>query len=961
MKSSPDTDILGYPEIFSCNDVSPAAFYFALTNFIPFDEKAEPGISERGIAMNTRQTDIWYNYVPEFNIEILHDNIPFENEDPETPDVRKCIAGIPDLFYYFDTDLEKNIDLCKSMRPQCNPDEFNNGSNNGCKNEIDILTADSDENRRFVIVKIFAKLAHYSGGSFPDTFYAILEIYNDGIIHHNIIDGHLKGGYWIGYSKFIQPDQISWGTRIRNDANYAGIHWEDIEKLYKASINTTGEYLFCYDPDHDEVCDNTQDVIRACEKPENYTSLKDVQFPDLQDNCPGTYNPVVDYGLDSEFISGNEGAIAKGLCRENEKWLFFVKRQVCSMQPDSDLDGIGDACDFTSAVNGGNGFANSRITNAKPKTIIPSITSASVSLFRAYNHYAEINLTMPSGSGRESSYCTDSFINLLGNNIYRGSSCNAAVHYCAIDLEQKERELWGTPGYCSTKKKTTPGFLKIQDYGYSHASDNFDIYSRTSWRSRISVSDNLNLSWPAFTGSSEPNDDPARKPVVNSNAFFKLVFGENGTIWNWRRDWYEKKRCYDPDNSGTAECQSLKNAAAYNVSHTMYYTLSTSILPVAAGTPNENIPRYLINVNNETVINPAYFPSTNTSVNARAARYSTEPMELNFYSRSILPPVPPETIKIPEIVYCPSCYWNLPIENILNEQGMPEAFSINHIGRWLTGKDENGNYMMNSQHLYFPENMTVMSEMTEHTMVAVRTVETLATGETEYQLLLNTSENGADWEFLGNISNWDSEITSIRAIVSNDSGMYFIAGTDSQGQYGQYLFRVSVESVEPETTYSLNNLGLTGIGDDTLENEKLISVDGKLFVMGADSAGAGTRTFKSASGEAPFTEITGLSPASRKIYNLKAAGKYIFLTGGMNSNNGSMTDMWRFDTETGIWEQIPITLNGDFRKVITQLVDGKLVMANPVMTGNLTHPAFEIDPDIADINDLANGLAYVKI
>jgi len=792
-------------------------------------------------------------------------------------------------------------------------------------------------------------------------------MYNTAGISLSIWNGYGEGYVWVPYrkrsfSEYIENNQSVYTVDpvyqngiLKIPESFLDLKFmfeeDTINPLYEDQViydnYNYAKYLFSLDQDGDYVSDNN-DNCPDTPNPDQFDSDND-GVGDACDICPGTYNPVVDYSLESEFISGNEGALAKGLCRENEKWLFFIKRKVCSMQPDSDLDGIGDACDYDSSAGGG--FANSRITNAKPKTIIPSITSAPVSLSRTYNHYAEINLTMPSGSGRESSYCTDR--NTFG--LYLGSSCNAAVHYCAITKEQKDENLWGKRGFCSTSDKEG-GSVTGVNFGYSHASDNFSQESRRSWQSRISVSDNLNLSWSAFTGSSDPNDDTARKPVVNSNASLKLAGSENPVIWNWRRDWYEKSYCRD--NPSLTICQSLKNAAAYNVSHTMYYTLSTSILPVAAGTPNGSIPKYLINVNNETVINPAYFPSTNASVNARAARYKTDPMELNFYSRSSFPPLPPETIEIPEIEYCPSCYWNIPIESILNEQGMPEAFSINHIGRWLTGKDESGNYMMNSQHLYFPENMTIFSEMTEHAMVAVRTVETPATGETEYQLLLNTSENGADWEFLGNISNWDSEISSIRAIVSNDSGMYFIARL---GDFGRHLFRVSVESVEPEITYSLHDLGLTGIGDDILEDEKLISVDNKLFVIGADSAGAGTRTFKSASGEAPFTEITGLSPASRKIYNLKAAGKYIFLTGGMNANNGSMTDIWRFDTESEEWAQVPFSLVGDFRKVITQFVDGKLVMANPVMTGNLTHPAFEIDPDIADINDLVESIDYVEI
>ena len=657
----------------------------------------------------------------------------------------------------------------------------------------------------------------------------------------------------------------------------------------------------------------------------------------IEDNCPDIPNPVVSYSLKSEFISGEFGAIANQLGQLGFEFSGFTWRYVYKMQPDSDLDGIGDACDYNSSS--GDGFANSRITNIKPQT--PSILD-SLLLERKYDQYAKINITMPFGSGRESDYCSDR--NALG--LYLGSTCNAAVHYCAVKHNQKH--LWGTRGFCSTSDKEG-GSITDVDFGYSHGSDNFSLASRISWRSRISVADSSAgtsfSNWPEFTGSDNPNDDPARKEVTAGYSVFPLKGSENPTIWNWRRDWYEKNNCLR--NPTKEICLNIKTAGNYNESHTMYYALSTSILPITSTT--QIIPEYLSD--NGNAINPDYFPPTNSNVNARAARYSTYlnmPLELNYYKTGSGIPPYSEPLDIPEIEYCPDCYYNIPIRDFINEQGMPEAFSINHIGRWFVGKDENGNYLMSSQQLYFLGEMMFYSEMTEHEMVAVKTVELPATGVTEYQLLLNTSESGAAWEFLGIINNWDSEITSIRTVISTDTGLYFIAGTDSQGQYGQYLFRISVESDSPEITYSLQNLGLTGIGDDTLRDEKLVSIDGNLFVIGADSTGAGTRTFKLTDDASLFEEITGSAPVGRKIYNLKVSGKYIFLTGGMDDNNGSINDLWRFDTESEEWKQIPVSLQGDFRKVITQVVDGKLVMANPVIDGNTTHPAFEINNPAAE-------------
>ena len=758
---------------------------------------------------------------------------------------------------------------------------------------------------------------------------------------------------------------ISNSDQIDSDGDHMGNVCDNCPELYNKSQ---------LDNDRDgvgNVCDNCPSVPNPNQEDSENNGQGD-GVGDACDNCPDNYNPIDSYSLKSEFISGEFGAIANQLGQLDfevelkDGSAGFVLRYVYKIQPDSDLDGIGDSCDYNSASGNGNGFANSRITNIKPQP--PSIRNPML-FERIYSQYTKINLTMPSGSGRESGYCSDNNVpgipGMPGTGMYRGSICNAAVHYCAVKHNQKH--LWGTRGFCTLAGDSSNFF----QYGFSHGSDNFDRNSILSWQSRISVADssaNTGFSkWPDFTGSDNPNDDPARKKVTVGNSVFSVVGSENSTIWNWRRDWYEENYCLD--NPSLSICENLRTAGDYNESYTMYYALSTSILPITSTA--QVIPEYL--ADNGNAINPDYFPATNLNINARAARYptySSRPLELNYYRKPTwpIPPVP-ETIEIPETIHAPDYYWNISLEDIFDEEGIPEASSTNHIGRWFLGKDENGSYQMSSQQLYFLEEMMFCFEMTEHEMVAVKTVGLPATGVTEYQLLLNTSESGAAWEFLGIINNWDSEMTSIKTVISTDTGLYFIAGTDSQGQYGQYLFMLTVDGSPeitspenlPEITYSLQNLGLTGIGDDTLKYEKLVSIAGNLFVIGADSAGAGTRVFKLTDDAILFEEITGSAPVGRKIYNLKVSGKYIFLIGGMDDNNGSMTDMWRFDTANEIWEQIPVTLQGDFRKVISQVVDGKLVMANPVIDGNVTHPAFEIDPAIENINDLAENLNYVEI
>ena len=703
------------------------------------------------------------------------------------------------------------------------------------------------------------------------------------------------------------------------------------------------EYDNCpnYNPDQ---ADNDGDSIPdACDNCPNTYNPDQLDTDgdgvgDLCDNCPNTKNPLVDYELDNEFILGNstdpnhKGAMAKNMGKlalkmfssDNSKPLY---RFVYRMQPDSDLDGIGDACDFGSA---GDGFANSKIADAKGDGWQLPISPTGLIKWD-FNKYATVKLEMPYNSGRDLSFCDG--VTIPFNNLYQGS-CNAAVHYCAINKEQMDRNLWGMKGYCSTSEKEGGSSMPGKNFGYSHGSDDFSQRSIESWQRRISLvesSSDLNLSsliqpndplLPRDAGSigSNPNNDPERKPVKVSN-----FFGGDAR-WNWRKDWFESNDCKtDP---ATSLCRSLINGGEYDVENTMYYAISTSILPVDDNVALENIPSYIDNTNG-IEINNAYFPQTNTNKFARAARYNIDALELNYHTKMITPPVS-APIELPNVELCPSCYYDIPIQFI----GMTEIYPDDYISRYEIRKDFEDNVMLQSQRIVFPQWLILFSEATPSEMMGV-----VKEGD-NYFLVLNTSNSGADWNKLGVIENWDDNIVSM-SLVKTASANFFIAERRDQTKH-LYVIESANDVPQvlnnvnelPELVYTLTDLGAVSASGDPI---KLVYLNGKLYLLEQSSANFKMYSFNGSS----FIEIQGTMPPQRNILNVATTGKYMFLAGGTDFNNAALTDMWRFDSETDTWTLVTNTLQGDFRKVIMQEVDGEIIAFNPVINGNRTFPAFE--------------------
>ena len=388
----------------------------------------------------------------------------------------------------------------------------------------------------------------------------------------------------------------------------------------------------------------------------------------------------------------------------------------------------------------------------------------------------------------------------------------------------------------------------------------------------------------------------------------------------------------------------------------MYYTISAGVV-----NPNEN---YKITVGGRDDINSSYFITD--SKYSRSSRYgmgrdSTVVMELNYYMRELDIGITPDLDDI-EIEYCPSCYWNIPIRQIYGQDGVPIPEAAERVGRWSIEK-VGTEYSFNSQKLYLNSGSIMTIEANNRELFSVNPDQS----SQQHELFFNSAASGADWNRIGIISNWDININSVKTAAEKNGMIYFISKKGQANNF-YYLFRLNIINSlplgtyvcdEPVNTYMLEEMGLLGINEENFDSWRMISANDKIYIVGSQFSSDSTKMFK-LNEEDEFEAITGTTPSASSILNTGSFGKYIFLTGGMNANNGSMTDIWRFDTESEEWTQVPVSLVGDFRKVITQFVDGKLVMANPVMTGNLTHPAFTINnPEAVSVSEII--ISYIDI
>jgi len=121
----------------------------------------------------------------------------------------------------------------------------------------------------------------------------------------------------------------------------------------------------------------------------------------------------------------------------------------------------------------------------------------------------------------------------------------------------------------------------------------------------------------------------------------------------------------------------LKYATRYDETFTMYYSLSTNVVKKGE--------KYsLKNVSGDDVINEMYFRTDR--VFGRSNRFgnggdNTGMLKLNYHQKNG-GAIPPEGIDVPEIEFCNTCYYNVPIQFVFGQDGVPLPEAVEKTGRW---------------------------------------------------------------------------------------------------------------------------------------------------------------------------------------------------------------------------------------------------------------------------------------
>ncbi len=641
----------------------------------------------------------------------------------------------------------------------------------------------------------------------------------------------------------------------------------------------------------------------------------------------------------------------------------------CMWQPDHDLDGIGDACDFTDT--GGDGFASVEITSAAGVDTyeLPGLIK------RKSNEYARINTTLLNGKQRK-----DCVFKENGQLDYCNSPDGSgraqrltSIHHCVVPHDQEWR--WGDDYFCTTTEGTQEYEHKnevVADFGFSHGTDEMSVsFEGTSrWDQRISTAaDSAELNNQKFIDETGYSGDANRGGITLGSGRAE----RNELLWNWRRDAYERFFC---DQSSTfLICENLKSEDAPEEkldANNIYYTLSGGVFK--ENTDPENLPPYIENMQ----INTEYF--NNEQKYARSFRYNPggSYSVMNYWKKQS--DDPGGQIDYTDIVmeYCVGCWLRVPREEFLDPSG-PVEREISTIDILK----ENGGYR------YFTDTLT-LPPTTDHFLEdRVRNrYYSLTESDNSTHVAISSAFSGNDWTELGKVNDMPANI-QMEALEVFGQGMYFIGRADDAQEEHLYSIAINsgrVLSVMPlpdfaETAgtghFYFRDMGATAL--DGIQHKRLFTTGDEMLLFGV--SGDSTVVYRFDESENSFTAVDMQNPpAARASFNLYEAEGTIYFAGGTDEQGESLHDLWEFNPDSGIWNHKTDLEGKDLSRVVMKKIGSDLILVNPVFslrdkkyeaavyntdTGEVTTPDFPIEEIevktqdqcfVPDDNSLSGGI-----
>ena len=670
--------------------------------------------------------------------------------------------------------------------------------------------------------------------------------------------------------------------------------------------------------------------------------------PDVCDNCPEVPNPRImklnpfheifiapcEESTDPEKCVGEGGASFMEKTRNGGKvytwgsyylvpsinWnrkiyvfkVMIVPGTFYAWQPDNDLDGIGDVCDY----KGGRG---------KDTSDDPGTSTARVMKVEGINKDKNNG-----GALRVNSLYK---LELLAAKWTEANSGNAelksTVHFCGvpdeeyIDIEGKIR--WGQTGVCTIGTADveaefvsmvncpmivggswcTPEYsrYKTVPFGYSHGTDPSqeasNLRDAKPW---------THIAWGPTPDSAEKITKETavspdiRKPIY-ANKYVQFTTHEcvnaleNSGVgcsiypyWNWRADALSYMNCDSlPYDKRPALCNQLENNSVNNLNNaaTFHYSISAG----AQGVSNTHI----LDENGEKRINPEYFH--NIRKYARSFRTNLWDLHAQTYSPQIFAAFPANNNQD----YTAPVFKNFHFSDI--------PYETKKIEYWLAGESKFRKTIKS-----LPENFIAM------TSGEAETIYSIVSEENGIQALyVNYSEETHDWQRAFTIPNLPPELEVLGMDVI-DTTMY-VAGIDKE------IYPAPLRVYKYDLRPSRMTSSVFHEFAEPLAQIKFIKTGNELILTGINVSSLKVYILKS-------DKIIEKETLPLRIgYAVETNGEDLFIAGGFDSNNVAINNVIVSKDLGATWNVLadfsnqPIDISTSF----THLSDEKMYIINPAV------------------------------